>query len=124
MSPANGAIPSENIDAIKIDRSFVLRMLTARRTLAIAKSILGLGRTLDLKIAAVGVETEAQLDLLDAGQALGRADQNTDHAALRVDLRQGLADNAAVDSHREPVFAQKGRRPDQLFGIAAMQGLG
>ncbi|MGM8932261.1 putative bifunctional diguanylate cyclase/phosphodiesterase [Salinicola halophyticus] len=61
-----GYIDKYQIDSIKIDRSFVLRMLTHRRTMAIVQSILGLGQALDVKIVAEGVETQAQLDMLRA----------------------------------------------------------
>ncbi|OLO08497.1 diguanylate phosphodiesterase [Salinicola sp. MH3R3-1] len=61
-----GYIDKYQIDSIKIDRSFVLRMLTHRRTMAIVQSILGLGQALDVKIVAEGVETQAQLDMLKA----------------------------------------------------------
>lgn len=49
------------IDAIKIDRSFVMRMLSYERTLAIVRAIIELGRTLSLQIVAEGIETEDQL---------------------------------------------------------------
>lgn len=52
------------IDAIKIDRSFVSRMMSYDRSEAIVRSILSLGNTLNLAITAEGVETSAQLQLL------------------------------------------------------------
>ncbi|MGI4763505.1 MAG: putative bifunctional diguanylate cyclase/phosphodiesterase [Janthinobacterium lividum] len=52
------------IDTIKIDRSFVVRMLTRRRTLAIVETIITLGRSLGLDIVAEGVEDEEQLRTL------------------------------------------------------------
>jgi len=54
------------IDSIKIDRSFVTRMMTHPRTVAIVKSILSLGSALDVAIVAEGVETVEQLDRLKA----------------------------------------------------------
>nr|WP_296261327.1 MULTISPECIES: EAL domain-containing protein [unclassified Pseudomonas] len=59
-----GYIDRYPIDAIKIDRSFVSRMMIHQRSVAIVKSILSLGRALDLAIVAEGVETESQLDQL------------------------------------------------------------
>jgi diguanylate cyclase (GGDEF)-like protein len=56
------------VDTIKIDHSFVRRMLTNRRTLVIIETIIRLGKSLDLQIVAEGVETQQQLDTL---QALG-----------------------------------------------------
>ncbi|MBD8682793.1 putative bifunctional diguanylate cyclase/phosphodiesterase [Pseudomonas sp. CFBP 13719] len=63
-----GYIDRYPIDSIKIDRSFVTRMMTHRRTIAIVTSILSLGSALDVDIVAEGVETQDQLDRL---QALG-----------------------------------------------------
>jgi diguanylate cyclase (GGDEF)-like protein/PAS domain S-box-containing protein len=59
-----GYIDRYPIDAIKIDRSFVSRMMTHSRSVAIVKSILSLGRALDLAIVAEGIESRQQLDLL------------------------------------------------------------
>jgi diguanylate cyclase (GGDEF)-like protein/PAS domain S-box-containing protein len=59
-----GYIDRYPIDAIKIDRSFVNRMMSYPRSDAIVRSILSLGRTLNLDITAEGVETLAQLHLL------------------------------------------------------------
>ena len=54
------------LDSIKIDRSFVARMLSRPGTMVIVDSIIRLGQALDLTIIAEGVETEAQLRSLDA----------------------------------------------------------
>jgi len=54
------------IDAIKIDRSFVSRMMTNNRTLAIVQSILWLGRNLGFEVTAEGIENPAQLECLKA----------------------------------------------------------
>ncbi|WP_095097431.1 bifunctional diguanylate cyclase/phosphodiesterase [Pseudomonas sp. Irchel 3A5] len=59
-----GYIDRYPIDAIKIDRSFVSRMMSYDRSDAIVRSILSLGRTLGLGITAEGVETLAQLQRL------------------------------------------------------------
>ena len=45
--------------AIKIDRSFVIDMLSARDSAIIVKTIIDLARTMDLQSIAEGVETEA-----------------------------------------------------------------
>ncbi|RMT68538.1 Sensory box/GGDEF domain/EAL domain protein [Pseudomonas syringae pv. theae] len=55
-----GYIDRYPIDAVKIDRSFVSRMMTYDRSQAIVSSILSLGRALDLEITAEGVETAEQ----------------------------------------------------------------
>ncbi len=61
-------IDQYEIDAIKVDRAFVLRMVLHRRSMAIMQSLLWLGRTLELDIVAEGVETLEQLEML---QSLG-----------------------------------------------------
>ena len=52
------------MDTIKIDQSFVLRMLTEPRTLAIVATIVQLGQVLDLDIVGEGIEDDAQLQAL------------------------------------------------------------
>ncbi|ART64000.1 putative bifunctional diguanylate cyclase/phosphodiesterase [Kushneria marisflavi] len=57
-------IDQYEIDAIKVDRAFVLRMVMHQRSLAIMQSLLWLGKTLELDIVAEGVETLEQLQML------------------------------------------------------------
>jgi EAL domain-containing protein (putative c-di-GMP-specific phosphodiesterase class I) len=52
------------IDILKIDRSFVQTMLENPNNLEIIKAIIGLGKILDLRIVAEGVETPEQLAAL------------------------------------------------------------
>jgi EAL domain-containing protein (putative c-di-GMP-specific phosphodiesterase class I) len=52
-------------DKIKIDRSFVSELDTREDSLAIIRAITGLGRSLGIATTAEGVETEAQLDVLN-----------------------------------------------------------
>ncbi|WP_198025298.1 putative bifunctional diguanylate cyclase/phosphodiesterase [Salinisphaera hydrothermalis] len=52
------------IDALKIDREFVTRMASVRRTRAIVDSILSLGTTLGVDIVAEGIETSDELEML------------------------------------------------------------
>ena len=51
------------VDKIKIDRSFI-HDLGNRDTVAIVRTIIGLGAELGITVTAEGVETEAQLDIL------------------------------------------------------------
>ncbi len=60
---------------LKIDRSFVTGAAVAPRKLAILEWIVGLARTLKMRVVAEGIETEADLALvseLQAGQGQGQ----------------------------------------------------
>lgn len=59
-----GYLDRYQIDTLKIDRTFIARMLRQRRAMAIMEGIVRLGRSLDLDIVAEGVETPAQLRTL------------------------------------------------------------
>ena len=60
-----------SIDTLKIDRSFVREITTSEEDLAIATAIVALGKSLNLKVVAEGVETLQQADCL---RALGCAE--------------------------------------------------
>lgn len=51
-------------DRLKIDRSFVDKMIGDERSAAIVKTILMLGENLGIEVVAEGIETEQQLDML------------------------------------------------------------
>jgi len=59
-----GYISRLPIDALKIDRSFVLRMTDDPQEMSIVTTIISLAHALDLKVIAEGVETPAQAQLL------------------------------------------------------------
>jgi EAL domain-containing protein (putative c-di-GMP-specific phosphodiesterase class I) len=50
---------------IKIDQSFVQKMVTSVRDEMLVKTIIGMAHTLGLKVIAEGVETKEQRDLLE-----------------------------------------------------------
>ncbi len=52
------------VDEVKIDRSFVMGMLTESGSASIVRSIIDLGTNLGLTVVAEGVEEQAQLDRL------------------------------------------------------------
>jgi diguanylate cyclase (GGDEF)-like protein/PAS domain S-box-containing protein len=54
------------LDMLKIDRSFVLDLLTNQNDAVIARTIIALGRSLGLRVLAEGVELAAQRDFLFA----------------------------------------------------------
>ncbi len=59
-----GYISRLPIDALKIDRSFVLRMTDDPQEMSIVTTIISLAHALDLKVIAEGVETALQAQLL------------------------------------------------------------
>jgi len=70
------------IDKLKIDRSFVMDTPGNADDVAIVTAIIQMGRSLQLKTVAEGVETQAQIDLL---------------AGLGCDLMQGFALSEPMD---------------------------
>lgn len=54
------------VDVIKIDISFVRKMMQNNKDLAIVKTIINLAKELDIKTVAEGVEDEAQIAILKA----------------------------------------------------------
>jgi diguanylate cyclase len=55
-------------DKIKIDGSFIKSVNINEQAAAIVRSVLGLGRALNLPVLAEGVETRAEFDFLDSEQ--------------------------------------------------------
>jgi EAL domain-containing protein (putative c-di-GMP-specific phosphodiesterase class I) len=61
-------------DKIKIDRQFVEQLGERKQAAMIVRSVLGLGKSLDIPVLAEGVETAQQLEFLsseDCGQVQG-----------------------------------------------------
>ena len=52
------------LDELKIDRSFIQNLGSEEQSAAIIKTIVGLGRMLDMNVVAEGVESQTQLDAL------------------------------------------------------------
>lgn len=52
------------IDVLKIDRSFIIKMVETEEDQAIVSAIITLAHSLDLRVVAEGVETEAQAQML------------------------------------------------------------
>ena len=95
-----GYLDRYEIDTIKIDQSFVARMLERGRAMPIVDAIVRLGSTLNLDIVAEGVETEEQLRMLRSmccgqvqGYLLGRPVPGADVADIldKDSARAGLA---------------------------------
>lgn len=56
------------IDALKIDQSFIRQITTVPDETIIVKAVIGMGRSLKLRVVAEGVETQEQLAFLRAHQ--------------------------------------------------------
>lgn len=54
------------VDAIKIDKSFIINMMSNERNAVIARSTIDLGHNLGLKVVAEGVESKEVYDCLAA----------------------------------------------------------
>jgi EAL domain-containing protein (putative c-di-GMP-specific phosphodiesterase class I) len=59
-----GYLPTLPLDELKVDRGFVMDMLTNKAHAAIVRSVVELGHNLGLRVVAEGVETEAVLSAL------------------------------------------------------------
>jgi EAL domain-containing protein (putative c-di-GMP-specific phosphodiesterase class I) len=56
------------IDALKIDQSFVRQITTAPDETTIVTAVISMGRSLKLRVVAEGVETQQELEFLQAHQ--------------------------------------------------------
>ena len=89
-------------DALKIDSSFIATMDSDEGSMAIVRAVIALGRSLDLRVIAEGVETEDQLErlrILGCGYAQGfLLCRPMDASAIERMLadRQGLTAGSAV----------------------------
>jgi EAL domain-containing protein (putative c-di-GMP-specific phosphodiesterase class I) len=61
-----GYLHQFDVDEIKIDRSFVIEMLTEPRSMEIVRAIIGLARGLGLNTVAEGIENQEQAAVLRA----------------------------------------------------------
>jgi predicted signal transduction protein with EAL and GGDEF domain len=76
-------------DKIKIDKSFIASLRRSPQSAAIIRAVIGLGRGLDLPVAAEGVETQDQFDFLAQeacseiqGYLIGRPQPIEDYADI------------------------------------------
>jgi diguanylate cyclase (GGDEF)-like protein len=92
------------IDTIKVDRSFIDRMIDDRHSASLIQAILAMARGIEMEVVAEGIETEEQAKLLrllgcryGQGFGLGRP----------IDARQALAAAAPADGNA-PHFTRFG----------------
>jgi EAL domain-containing protein (putative c-di-GMP-specific phosphodiesterase class I) len=93
-------------DKIKIDREFVEHLGERKQAAMIVRSVLGLGKSLDIPVLAEGVETHEQLEFLHSvecaevqGYYFGRP---TSAAQIRAALESGYAQGALTGSLLSP----------------------
>ncbi len=91
------------IDIVKIDRSFVASVSRPRGG-ALVRSIIDLGRTMNLAIIAEGIETKAQLEALQAMDCVLGQGFHFGRAATADETR------AVLEARRLPVEPDRGRR--------------
>jgi EAL domain-containing protein (putative c-di-GMP-specific phosphodiesterase class I) len=93
-----GYLHQFDVDELKIDRSFVIEMLTEPRCMQIIRAIIGLARGLDLKTVAKGVEKPEQARLLrEAGCDYGQG-----HHFARPLAEAEILDRLRADKLRFP----------------------
>ncbi len=61
-----GHLHALEFDTVKVDQAFARHMMSSRRAMALAKSIINMIHALDADVVVEGVETEAQLEVLRA----------------------------------------------------------
>ncbi len=59
-----GHLHALEFDTVKVDQAFARHMMSSRRAMALAKSIINMIHALDADVVVEGVETEAQLEVL------------------------------------------------------------
>jgi diguanylate cyclase (GGDEF)-like protein/PAS domain S-box-containing protein len=95
------------VDALKIDRSLVREMLTDRAATDIAETIITLGRKMNLRVIAEGIETARQAERLRElgcgyGQGYYFSQPLESKAALQFLRRQGTSARANAASAEAP----------------------
>ena len=104
-----------SIDTLKIDRSFVSSLPSDSEDVAITTAVIALGRSMQMKVVAEGVETQAQADLL---RKLG-CDEMQGYLLARpmpaADLAQWLVPHLRTQANRRRSYGRAGiERPMSL----------
>ena len=96
------------IDALKIDRSFIHQVTSAPEESRIITAVIGLGRSLNLRVVAEGVETQEELSFLQSH----RCDEAQGYYFSRPVAAESFAallEEATVGGHH-PVYHSKVQR--------------
>ncbi|MEJ8574122.1 putative bifunctional diguanylate cyclase/phosphodiesterase [Microbaculum marinum] len=109
------------VDFIKIDRSYIEGIEDDTQAMAIVSTILNLGRKLDVRVIAEGVETNAQLDALEEagceliqGYLWGRPTSAAEIEAMVGGQTTADAEAGDPDAVQEPMAAVIRRASDRL----------
>jgi EAL domain-containing protein (putative c-di-GMP-specific phosphodiesterase class I) len=92
------------VDTIKLDRSFVTGLPQDGYDVSIARAVIGMAHSLDLKVVAEGVETEAQRNFLSY------------HGC---DEMQGYLFSRPLPAMECSRFLQPARRPEAVIGLSS-----
>jgi diguanylate cyclase (GGDEF)-like protein/PAS domain S-box-containing protein len=100
------------IDALKIDRSFIMDIPASEDDMAITQAIIRMASSLGLKLVAEGIETEDQAEFLRANNCeLGQGylfSRPIDHNSMAALLADGFMPPEAILAKRAAVAAQRG----------------
>jgi diguanylate cyclase (GGDEF)-like protein/PAS domain S-box-containing protein len=112
------------LDALKIDQSFVRQISTAGDDTTIVAAVIGMARSLKLRVVAEGVETLEELEFLRAHQCNEAQGYYFSRPVLPQQfarlLRTGIREPSVV-AHRRPV-AVAGRVPVPAFVVGNDHG--
>ena len=81
---------------IKIDRTFVQQALTSKQNSGLVKSIILLGKNLDIEVIAEGVENQNHLDFLDAAQCYKYQGYHFSRPLLLTDFEKKLKEEQNI----------------------------
>ena len=117
------------VDKLKLDQSFVRDITQSAEALAISQAVLAVAHSLDLKVVAEGVETEAQLNLLSRnncdeiqGFYFSKPMPAEQCAAfLREDRRLSTSEIRQIGNNRTILIVDEGTGNQQALSMQLME---
>ncbi len=88
------------VDRIKIDQSFIARLMASEQAVAIVRAVINLGRDLKLEVIAEGVETEDQVAFLTANDCDAVQGYKFGHPRPIADYQTTVSGTAVAAQHR------------------------